>query len=220
MNQCLVIFAKEPEKGRVKTRLRGFLSERECLRLYQAFLKDTLELFKAFPYHHKVLAYDCRSGNPRYLKKIVQIFAPAVTFYKQKGKDLGQRMHLAFVFSQEINSDQTVMIGSDSPNLPVKYIQEAYKKLNHADVVLGPCQDGGFYLIGLNKPSAGIFRNVPWSSPSVLGAVIKNSGRLNKKVELLKEWYDIDTPQALNRLTRDLKKNKQTAPWTSKLLKI
>lgn len=216
MNNCLIIFAKEPEKGKVKTRLLGHLSEGRCLKLYKAFLKDTLELAKPLKRIDRVLAHDSLSNKPRYLKQIAHSF----TFYKQIGKNLGQRMHNAFQFAQKMNSNKAVIIGSDSPNLPVKYIKDAFRRLDRNDIVLGPSHDGGYYLIGLKQPCAEIFRGVKWSSETVLKKTVKNSLKLNKKIALLHKWYDVDDSIGLIRLRCDLRKEKKAAPWTRKLLKI
>lgn len=212
----MIVFAKEPEKGRVKTRLREHLSEEQCFKLYKAFLRDTLESVKTLEHIDKVLAYDFTTNEPGYLKKIGRPF----TFYKQRGKNLGEKMHNAFKFARKTNSEKAIIIGSDSPNLPVNYVKEAFRRLDNNDIVLGPSRDGGYYLVGLKNPCLTIFRGVKWSSETVLKDTIKNAGRLNKKIAILRKWYDIDDSAGLARLKRDLKKKKNTARWTRKLLGI
>lgn len=216
MKDCLIVFAKEPEAGKVKTRLQGYLSRDECVQFYKALLQDTLELARAIKCFEKVLAYDSSMPEPRYLKTIAADFM----FYKQRGSSLGEKMHNAFKFAKTRNNSKVVIIGSDSPSLPAIYVKEAFRRLDVSDVVLGPSHDGGFYLVGLKKPCASIFKGIKWSSKTVLENAIENSGIFSKKISLLKKWYDIDDYAGLARLKKDLKGNLKAAPWTRKLLKI
>ncbi|MDD5757307.1 MAG: DUF2064 domain-containing protein, partial [bacterium] len=86
--------------------------------------------------------------------------------------------------------------------------------------VLGPSIDGGYYLVGLKQPCPGLFKDVQWSSASVLERTVRNARALRKKISFLKKWYDIDDPAGLARLKRDLHKNAKAAPWTRLFLKI
>jgi len=216
MKDCLIVFAKEPEVGKVKTRLEGYLSKEQCVALYKAFLKDTLAMVKAVSRTDVVVAYQSIAASPGYLQRIGKEFI----FYKQKGKDLGARMHKAFQFAEKMNYRKTVIVGTDSPNLPPQYINEAFRKLDKNDVVLGPSFDGGYYLVGLKESCIGMWKRIQWSKAAVLENTVRNAKSLNKKVYLLKRWYDIDDPSGLIRLRQDLKVNIKSAPWTRKLLKI
>lgn len=218
MKHCLVIFAKEPEKGKVKTRLKDYLSKIQCLNLYKAFLKDTIDLTKKIQCEIRIIAYDSDNKNPRYLKRI----APHFRFYKQKGKNLGERMHNTFKFAKENKTSKTVIIGSDSPNLPAGFIKKTFRGLDKYDVVLGPSLDGGYYLIGLKRPCFGLFKNIKWSSNKVLDNTIRNCRRLKKKMTLLDIWYDVDEPVSLMHLKKHLQKEKEkkTSVQTKKFLKI
>lgn len=216
MRRCLIIFAKEPVKGKVKTRLNDYLSKEECFNLYKAFLKDTIELTKKIRCKDKILAYDS-DKYPDYLKKI----APDFIFYKQNGKDLGMRMHNALKFVIRDNSSKVVIIGSDLPTLPASSIKKAFDLLNRADLVLGPSLDGGYYLIGLKSPCIGLFKGITWSSAMVFQETINRTKKLKKSIAFLDKRYDIDDIESLFRLQSDLKriKNKKTAKWTRKFLK-
>lgn len=216
MKDCLIVFAKEPKKGRVKTRLRDCLSETQCVNLYKAFLKDTLDISEKIACEHKILAYDSLGKNPKYLKKI----APGLTFYKQKGVGLGVRMYNAFRFAKDTGAAKMVIIGSDSPTLPALSIKKAFGLLSRADLVLGPSIDGGYYLIGLKSPCAGLFKGIAWSSPTVFRDTIKNAHKLKKRAALLDKIYDIDDTSDLLRLKKDLSKikNRNIARWTRKFL--
>jgi len=216
MKKCLIIFAKEPEKGRVKTRLQEYLGKKLCVNLYKAFLKDTVDLTDKIACEYKILAYDSRGKSPSYLKKI----ASRYIFYKQKGDGLGERMHNAFRFAKYAGASKMVIIGSDSPTLPASSIEKAFDLLARADVVLGPSLDGGYYLIGLKSPCAGLFNGIAWSSPMVFKNTIKNAQKLKKRAALLDKRYDIDDTRTLFRLKKDLSKikNKGVARWTKKFM--
>ena len=216
MKRCLIIFAKEPEKGRVKTRLQKLFSKEHSLNLYKAFLKDIIELTKRVTCEMKIIAYTSRNKNPIFLKQI----APSFIFYKQKGKDLGQRMHSAFKYARNKGAAKTVIIGSDSPNLPVRFINDAFRKLSSYDAVLGPSYDGGYYLIGLNRPCPSIFKSIEWSSERVLDQTVKQIDKLCKKTAMLKKWFDVDSKNDLIRLKKDLeRKNSKNVPkWTKEFL--
>ncbi|MDD5669518.1 MAG: TIGR04282 family arsenosugar biosynthesis glycosyltransferase [Candidatus Omnitrophica bacterium] len=216
MKDCLIVFAKEPQGGEVKTRLQSDLSQDTCVKLYKAFLKDTFKLVRAIQCFDMVLAYESSVSEPRYLKTIARDFI----FYKQKGRDLGEKMYDAFKYAKGLNYEKVIIIGSDSPNLPAMYIKDAFKQLDENDIVLGPSYDGGYYLIGLKEPCLEIFKRVQWSSKTTLEDTVKNARRLEKKAAFLNTWYDVDDLSGLSRLTRDLMKNKQAALWTRKALKI
>lgn len=216
MKNCLIIFAKEPKKGRVKTRLLEYLSETQCVNLYKAFLKDTLALAERIACELKILAYDSRGKSPGYLKKI----APRYTFYKQKGDSLGERMHNAFKFAKDAGASKMVIIGSDAPIVPASSIKKAFGVLARADLVVGPSLDGGYYLVGLKSPCAGLFKGIIWSSPTVFKDTIKKAQKLKKRAALLGKRYDIDEVRDLFRLKKDLSKlkDRSAARWTKKFM--
>lgn len=203
MKRALIIFAKEPKKGSVKTRLNN-LSESKRLNLYKAFLKDTVHSAKQVNCQQRIIAYESRRGAPAYLKKI----APQFRFYKQKGINLGERMYRAFRQAAKTKPCKIVIIGSDSPTLPVSYIEDAFNFLDKHDLALGPSHDGGYYLIGLKKNCFRLFKGIEWSSDKVFRDTLKNARKSKKKVGVLGQWYDVDTPQALRQLKRDLKKKR------------
>lgn len=215
MRRCLIIFAKEPQRGRVKTRLEGSLSQAACVGLYKAFVRDSIDAAKRVQCEKKIIAYDAGNARPRYLKRVARNFI----FYKQRGRDLGQRMRNAFQFANESGYKRTVIIGTDSPTLPAPFIQEAFHKLSSHDFVIGPSADGGYYLIGAARGPKELFAGIRWSSDSVFKETLKRAKRLKKRAALLPRWYDVDNPQALARLLRDLKRDKKCAHHTRKFFK-
>ena len=93
-----------------------------------------------------------------------------------------------------------VIVGTDSPTLPSRFIYQAFSKLNNADFVLGPCKDGGYYLIGLKKPVKELFEDIDWGTNKVFNQTLKKAKLLNLQIRVLPCWYDIDTIDDLKRL--------------------
>jgi len=214
MERCLIIFAREPKKGQVKSRLAQSVSQEKALDLYKAFLKDTLNLAKKVKSDQKILAYASKNSCS-YLKKVGAGFC----FHRQKGETLGARMLEAVAFSQKkFLACQTVIIGTDSPHLPVSFIRRSFMALRKVDLVLGPCEDGGFYLIGMRKIEPQIFKGVVWSSSSVLKRTLLNAKRLGLKAELLESFFDIDTQDDLTKLKEFLQNKSNIATETQQVL--
>ncbi len=195
MSRALFIFAREPEPGRIKTRLGDCLEEEEISRIYIAMVKDAVETSKKVRCDNLVLAFAAEK-TPRVLMKI----APDLQFYKQEGAGLGERMHNAFVFSKKQGYTGTVIIGSDAPTLPAELIEKAFRELEENDLVLGPAKDGGYYLAGLNNPCRELFSGIEWSCPGVLDETLKKSQGLGMKTAVLEEWFDVDDREGLTRL--------------------
>ncbi|MFA5008475.1 MAG: TIGR04282 family arsenosugar biosynthesis glycosyltransferase [Candidatus Omnitrophota bacterium] len=213
--RCLIIFAKEPVKGKVKTRLLDCLTKNSCLKLYKAFLRDTLDVARAVKCEKKIIAYEA-NNEPVYLKRIGKDFS----FYRQQGDNLGERMHNVFRSAEEEGGSKIIIIGSDSPTISPEFIEDGFTLLDNNDIVLGPARDRGLYLVGLKKPLFDLFKNIPWSSSKVLPQALSNAESLGKKVAKLDEWYDVDDRESLLYLNTSLKNNKdmKVARWTKKAL--
>ena len=191
MNRWLIVFAKEPRKGKVKTRLHPYFSEK------------------------RIIAYQIDKGRPLQLRKI----APHFLFYQQRGVSLGQRMSRMFECAFGRGASHVVIIGSDSPTVPVQFITKAFAKLNTCDLVIGPSHDGGYYLIGLKKSCPDLFKKIQWSSSNVFSDTLEKAVRLNKKVGLLKKWYDVDDRKSFEYLKEDIKHAiNESTPWTKRFL--
>lgn len=210
--RALIVFAKEPRGAEVKTRLENIFSEEERLLLYRFFLKDTYDFAVKLSCSLKVLAFDSKT-RPWELEEIFSGFV----FYQQKGFDLGERMHNAFSFAKHKPCDKIVLIGTDSPDLPPLYIEQAFDRLDQRDVVLGPCQDGGYYLIGLKQPNHNIFQGIGWSGKDVLSDTIKKIKENKLTHFLLDKWYDVDNPQDFNAFKKRVRWGK-TAKHTRKYI--
>lgn len=205
MNRTLIVFAKEPANGMVKTRLRSCFSDADLIRLYKAFVKDTLAVINDIRNARKILAFSSQS-SPRFLKSV----AGGFEMIEQRGRTLGDRMYNAFVYAHESKPGKTVIIGTDSPTLPSTLLGKAFKALTRRDMVIGPSIDGGYYLIGMKEPCADIFKGVRWSSSSVLKQTFNKARSLGMTTELLEKWHDVDDYGSLRRLKIELTEEKNS----------
>ena len=190
----LLLFTKPAREGRVKTRLIGDLTAAEAAALHAAFLDDLIDRLREGDFELQLAwALDAEDELP----------AGGI---RQQGHDLGERLHLAL--SEASRDGSSVMaLGSDHPTLPLTLIHEAFERLEKgAEVVLGPAEDGGYYLIAL-RPDAvepGLFRDIPWSTGRVLSETLERCRERGLAVELLPSESDVDTPEDLRRLAARL----------------
>jgi uncharacterized protein len=218
MPRTIIIMAKIPFAGLVKTRLQPFLSPEQCAELATAFLRDTVRKAQSVCIN-TILAYSPpNESNPS------DVFTPPdLISIKQTGADLGERMSNAFEFVFKRNSDSAVvMIGTDSPTFPVEYIEQAFGFLEaDSNAVLGKSADGGFYLIGLRNSAPHIFADVNWSSAEVFEQITANILRSNIELQIVPYWFDVDMPDDLIRLRDEFGNNieaQKTAPETFRWL--
>jgi rSAM/selenodomain-associated transferase 1 len=212
---ALVIFAKAPIPGEVKTRLCPPLTPDEAATLHGSFVLDMLERSKLavaklqLPFH-RYLA--CSPSSELVFFKIMEE-RQNVHLLDQVGEDLGQRMHRTSVDLFAKGYKQVILVGTDVPTLPLSVYQEAFTMLGRSDVVLGPALDGGYYLIGLKQPAEKLFTGVPWSTDQVLAVTQQKAKALGLSVGLTTAWRDVDTIADLQSLTtecqEDNKKPKQ-----------
>ncbi len=197
MDDLLIIFAKAPIAGLVKTRLFPHLSFDEAAEMQRAFLADTVDKALAIPGINACIAY-----TP---EKAVEVFKDicgdrVASLMPQEGADLGERMDRAFSSAFEAGAKKTVIIGADIPTLPACYICAAFRMLGEFDLVLGPAKDGGFYLIALKCPAPGLLTNVAWSGPDVLATVTAKAEASGLRVSFLPPLRDVDTFEDLKGL--------------------
>ena len=195
LRRRLLLFTKPAREGRVKTRLIGDLTAAEAAALHAAFLDDLIDRLREGDFELQLAwALDAHEEMP----------AGPVPGVRQQGDDLGERLYRAL--SEAADDAFSVMaLGSDHPTLPLALVHEAFERLEKgAEVVLGPAEDGGYYLIAL-RPDAvdpGLFRDIPWSTGRVLSATLERCRNL--AVELLPPASDVDTPEDLRRLAERL----------------
>lgn len=196
---AIVIMAKAPIPNRVKTRLTPPLEPEEASLLYHSFLLDKIEQVKSIE-AHRYVAY-----TPQTSESFFRSIMPSeFSLISQEGEDLGEKLSNVSngLFAQ--GAEKVVMLDSDTPNLPTDLIREALSRLIEVDVVLGPCEDGGYYLIGMRSWIPEIFHGILWSTADVAKMTVKKAQALGLRVFLLERWYDVDTIMDLKRLKRDL----------------
>jgi rSAM/selenodomain-associated transferase 1 len=203
----LLLFTKPAREGRVKTRLIGDLTAAEAAALHAAFLEDLVDRLREGDFELRLAwALDAEDELP----------AGGV---RQQGDDLGERLYRAL--SEGARDGFSVMaLGSDHPTLPLALVHEAFERLERgAEVVLGPAEDGGYYLIALRSDTVDpdLFRDIPWSTDRVLSATLERCRRL--AVELLPPAADVDTPEDLRRLAESLSSGDLGCPRTRELLR-
>ena len=193
---ALIIFAKQPAPGRVKTRLSPPLTMEEGAELYSCMLRDTIAMAGGLPDLHLTIHHQDDPGAADYFAAL----APGVESYPQVGNDLGERMQNAFVRLFRKGFRKVAVIGSDSPDLPGEYVLRAYEMIDGgADAVFGPAEDGGYYLLAMERLWQELFSDLPWSSGKLLRASLDRADEAGIRVSLLPGWYDMDTCEDLMR---------------------
>jgi rSAM/selenodomain-associated transferase 1 len=196
---CLIIFVKYPQAGKVKTRLAKSIGEENAARLYRALVETLLKRTNSDKFQ-RIIFYSPRGKGKEMRRWLGEDFA----FVPQKGKGLGERLSGAFKFAFRNGAKRVIAIGSDSPTLDKKFIAEAFGELKDAQCVIGPALDGGYYLIGLSSWIDGIFKGIQWSTESVLNRTISKLKQLNIKHILLGKSFDIDSYQDIILLRKRL----------------
>lgn len=199
MINALLVVAKRPAPGQTKTRLSPPLSPAAAADLYEQFLRDTLDLICQVPDVQPIIAY-LPEGEEAYFSTL----APDFALLPQQGDDLGTRLDNALTHCLTNGYEKAVIMDSDSPTLPVACLVEAFAALETADVVLGPCEDGGYYLIGLKRPAPRLLREVQMSTPNVIRDTLQLAAVEELTVAQLPIWYDVDTASELGRLQLEI----------------
>jgi rSAM/selenodomain-associated transferase 1 len=191
VEKLLVIVAKQPIPGRVKTRLFPKLSPETAADLYWCFLQDRIKEVSSFNGVDRAIAYTPEDAKETFASLALDGFE----LFAQRGKHLGERLNNIFLEKLSQGYEALSIVDSDSPDLPKSLINESFELLltRQADIVLGPCYDGGYYLVGMRKPHPELFRNIPWSTENVLSVTLEKARKMGLNVRLLSIWNDLDT---------------------------
>ena len=219
---ALVVFAKAPIAGQVKTRLCPPLTPDEAATLHGSFVLDALERTRTAVSTFK-LPVDrylaCAPASTLAFFKIMEE-RQAVMLLDQQGDDLGARMHGACETLFARGYRRVVIVGTDVPSLPIVRYRQAFESLAQHDLVLGPALDGGYYLIGLKAPARELFHDVPWSTERVLQITKERGATLGLDIGCLPEWRDVDTIDDLQTLIEasqlDARKPKQEQSFSAR----
>jgi hypothetical protein len=184
LKTALIVFTRNPELGQCKTRLAKTLGNQSALDIYKYLLQHTANVTKQvnadrYVFYSVDINQDDIWNTTHFIKRL------------QKGKDLGERMHNAFEELFISGYKKVIIIGSDLLDLNADIIDNAIATLDHNDVVLGPAEDGGYYLLGLKKLYPELFKNKAWGTETVREKTLADLK--NKTVSLLKPLNDIDT---------------------------
>ena len=205
MASALVLYARVPRVGQVKTRMTPWLSADEALGLHLALLLDSLALLRAGAVEAgalPVLSFS-EAWDPEKTAGHDELAAAArgLVLRPQRDGDLGQRLQDTFTGLLAADHTEVVVIGSDHPGLPPLIIRSAFESLRQgARIALGPAADGGYYLVGARHPLPGIFSGIPWSTGRVMEATLAALDRASVRASLLPPFHDVDVPADLVRL--------------------
>ena len=199
---AVAVMAKVPGSSPVKSRLYGVLTAERATELYRCFLLDRLDAVGALADVSPVVAF-----TPAEARAAMETLAPTgFELVAQEGADLGERLSTLLTALLERGHAGAIAIDSDSPTLPMQYVTDAARRLADGlcDVVLGPCEDGGYYLVGVTSPQPALFEGIQWSTDAVLAVTLEKARSRNLTIHLLPRWFDVDTEADLRRLHADV----------------
>jgi rSAM/selenodomain-associated transferase 1 len=209
--EALVIMARYPEEGAVKTRLARDLGQQATLRLYRAFIDDLAGKFGSLS--RPLIWYYFPAASP-----FQRLFSRRFPCRPQSGTTLQERMLRLFEELFGEGCKRVVVIGADVPHIPAEAVDEAFSLLEAADVVLRPSRDGGYHLIGLKAPWD-LFSGIPMSTDRVLHDTIERAASMGLSVHCLEPSFDVDTVDDLKRLSRFLETTEDSLPRTREALR-
>ncbi len=202
MLNALAIFAKAPIAGQVKTRLCPPLTFEEAAELYRCFLIDSVSRACTLADVHVCLAFTPAHSAPLF-RELLQV---PLRYVPQRGGSLGEREANLFTDLLQAGYGRVVMIGSDIPTLPLAHLRNAFALLAdpRTDVVIGPSQDGGYYLLGACQLHPALFENITWSTSTVFAETLEQAQHAGLTVAQVPAWYDVDAEEDLQKLAVEL----------------
>ncbi|MDG2382972.1 MAG: TIGR04282 family arsenosugar biosynthesis glycosyltransferase [Pirellulaceae bacterium] len=214
----LVVFAKYWQPGRVKTRLGVEIGMDASSEIYRQFLVTLLNRLQTEG-DQRILAF-APSEHRRDFEKLPGAAAWKLT--PQSSGNLGDRLSRLFQQRFQAGASRVVLIGSDSPSLPLQYVRDAFRHLQTHDAVLGPSTDGGYYLVGMQKPLGFLFERIDWSTEKVWRQTLQRieSNPTEISLAVLPQWYDIDTLEGLQQLVDELDQSKPDSEATRVLSQL
>ena len=187
----LGIFVRSPIAGEVKSRLAPVVDAPHARDLYLAFVADLVARLASSKHRPTIFLAGDRTTE------LLAILDARWPIEPQGEGTLGDRMVAAFAHLLKEPGDRAVIVGSDSPDLPLPFLKRAFHALKHRDVVLGPAMDGGYYLIGLRASAPRLFDGIHWGSSTVFDETLDAIERERLSMSVLPPWYDVDDPGAL-----------------------
>ncbi len=210
LKTACVVMAKQPLVGSTKTRMCPPLTLAEAAGLYEALLKDTLSLVQKLTGIQMAVAVTPPDG----LAYFENLTPPGTPLLPIEGRDIGHCLSQAFerLFGAGYNRgfERVLAINSDGPSLPAAYIQQAVQALGGSDLVFGPSDDGGYYLVGMKEPHPELFEDIDWSTDRVLAQSLARAEVLGLTVYQTPAWYDVDSAPDLARLAAEMAESHPT----------
>ena len=190
MKRALITFVKAPVPGTVKTRLQPDLPPEKIVRVYKSFVTGILSVCNGLRGVDRFLG--CTpTKDDAYLRRLSVKYG--MQRFNQRGKTLGERIFNAFRDCSEKGYTDIVLIGSDSPSIPLDFIKKAFAELRKNDLVVGPCFDQGLYLIGVKREKINeLSRKIKLDTGKDINGILRKSNKMNIRFTMLPFWYDID----------------------------
>jgi len=213
-DRVLVIMAKAPRPGTVKTRLAPSLSPEAVTDFYRCLLGDTLTL--AHSLSNVEVAIMCPESD---VSELTQLAGSKVSVVAQKGEGLAAGLISVFAHFAEGHQRRVIAFNSDSPHLPRSVLDQAFERLATNDVIVGPTHDGGYYLIGAKASHPSLFANDGMGTSSALDGLLSRARTLKLSIGFAQPFYDIDVADDLTRLAEELRLAPEKAPRTAQWLR-
>ena len=215
-DRVLVIMAKAPRPGAVKTRLASDLSPEAVTAFYCCLLDDTLALARSLKSHDVEVAVMCPDSD---VNELAQLVGNEASVVAQKGEGLAAGLDSVFVHFAGGHERRIIAFNSDSPHLPRSVLEDAFETLSAHDVVVGPTHDGGYYLVGAKASHPTLFAGDGMGTSSALERLLSRARALELSVGFADRFYDIDTGDDLSRIAAELRQTPTRAPRTAAWLK-
>ena len=212
--RVLVIMAKAPRPGEVKTRLASGLAPAAVAAFYGCLLDDTLALARSL--NDVAVAIICPDSD---VDELTQLAGNEVSVVAQKGEGLAAGLTSAFAHFTENRQRRVIAFNSDSPHLPARVLENAFETLSAHDVVIGPTHDGGYYLVGSKASHPTLFANDGMGTSNALGGLTSRARDLELSIGFAEPFYDIDVADDLSRLADELRLAPSKAPRTARWLR-
>lgn len=197
-SRSLVIFANAPERGRVKSRIAADLGADVALTAYRALAEHAVAAASHVDWCRKTIAY----APPGAANVMRDWFGDLFDYRAQSDGELGRRMLDALQRAFADGADRVVLIGVDCPGVTEGVINEAFTRLDQAEVVIGPSFDGGYYLIGMKTPQKALFTDIPFGTGDTLQKTLLSARRASIRVSLLEWKRDVNTGEAWKRMSK------------------
>jgi len=200
----LIVFVRAPVEGTVKTRLQPEISPTQSLALYRAVVDDLLSRLQDLK-HVEIFIFFSPEEKAQ---SVADWLGREYTYSPQPGEDLGDRMSGAIVQTLR-NCGRVLLIGSDIPDLGGETIRDAFTRLDSSDIVIGPSEDGGYYLIGMKQTVPELFIDMVWSEKTVFSKSLERARKLGLRVSVIETMRDIDTFEDVLAVWQSIRENRK-----------